>query len=129
MDEWVGRSLRLTTVCLAASGLLILPAFAGVGPSLLFAALLVAVSVGFAAVRERLAALPTVVGYDLGRYAQDLWLAGGLAALVVVAGPVTTPGELGALGGVVGLVGMVNYFVRPIYLTLLSLVLGGSTRG
>lgn len=129
MNEWVGRSLRLTTVCLAASALLILPAFAGVGPSLPFAAVLVAVAAGSAAVRERLAALPTVVGYDLGRYAQDLWLAGGLAALVVVAGPATTPGELGALGGVVGLVGMTNYFVRPIYLTLLSLVIGGSTRG
>jgi hypothetical protein len=128
MDTWVGRSLRITTVCLAASGLLILPAVDGVGPSLSFVAVLVAVSAGCAAVRERLAALPAVIGYDLGEYAQDLWLAGGLAALVAVVGPATTPEELRALGGVVGLVGMVNYFLRPVYLAVLSRVLRRSTR-
>ena len=89
----------------------------------------VAVSAGCAAVRERLAALPTAVGYQLGEYAQDLWLAGGLAALVAIVGPAATPEELGALGGVLGLVGMVNYFLRPVYLTVLSLVLRRSTRG
>jgi hypothetical protein len=129
MDAWVGRSLRLTTVCLTASGLLILPAVAGIGPSLPLAAVLVAVSAGCVAVRERLAALPTVVGYQLGAYAQDLWLAGGLAALVAIVGPAATPEELGALGGVLGLVGMVNYFLRPVYLAVLSLVLRRSTRG
>jgi len=129
MDEWVGRSLRLTTVCLGASGLLILPGFAGVGPALPFAVAFGVVAAGALAARDRLATLPTVVGYDLGRYAQDAWLAGVLAALIVLLGPASSPDELAALGGVVGLVGMGNYFVRPIYLTLLSLVVGRSSRG
>ena len=129
MDEWVGRSLRLTTVCLGASGLLIPPGFAGVGPSLPFAVALGVIGAAALAACEQLATLPTVLGYDLGRYAQDAWLAGVLAAAVVLLGPASSPDELAALGGVVGLVGMSNYFVRPIYLTLLSFVLRQSSRG
>jgi len=122
MDEWVARTLRLTIVCLAASALLIPPSLVGVGPSIPFAVVLGVVSAACVAARDRLATLPTVIGYDLGRYGQDLWLAAALAALVVILGPAESPTELRALGGVVGLVGMVNYFVRPIYLTVVSVV-------
>ena len=126
MNEWVGRSLRLTTVCLAASALLIPPGFAGVGPSLPFVLGLGILAAGLLAVRDQLASLPTAVGYDLGWYARDLWLAAALAALVTIVGPATTADELAALGGVVGLVGMLNYFVRPLYLLVFSLVVRSS---
>jgi hypothetical protein len=122
MNEWVARTLRLTIVCLAASALLIPPSLVGVGPSLPFAAVLGVVSAVCVAARDRLAALPTVIGYDLGRYGQDLWLAGAIGALVVILGPAGSPAELRALGGVVGLAGMINYFVRPIYLTAFSIL-------
>jgi len=121
MDEWAARSLRLTVVCLVTSALLILPAVAGVGPSLPVAGLLAAVAAGCYAVRDRLASLPTLIGYDLGRYGPDLPFAALLGSLVVAAGPAGTPAELQALGGLVGLAGMVNYFVRPLYLALFSL--------
>jgi hypothetical protein len=129
MDVWAERSLRLTGVCLVASALLILPAVAGIGPSAVLAVVLALLGLGALAVREQLASLPTTIGYDLGRYGQDLWLAGLLAALVVVAGPATAPAELQALGGIIGIVGMANYFLRPILLTLRSIVRRLTTRG
>jgi len=129
MDVWAERSLRLTAVCLVASALLILPAVAGIAPSTVLAFALAVLGLGALAVREQLASLPTTIGYDLGRYGQDLWLAGLVGALVVVAGPATSPAELQALGGIVGVVGMANYFLRPILLTLRAILHGLTTRG
>jgi len=106
-------------VLLVASVGLIVPGLAGVGASLPLAAALVAVAAGFFALREQFAALPGVVGYDLGHYGQDLYLGPGVAAAVVLVDLGGTPAELQALGGVVGLAGMANYFVRPLYLFVL----------
>ena len=52
-----------------------------------------------------------------------------LAALPVVLEPTASAEELQALGGIVGLVGMVNYFLRPVYLLLYSLVQAVQGRG
>ena len=64
---------------------------------------------------DRLAAAPTVVGYDLGWYASRLWIgalvAGGVAALAVG----FSPSELQSVGGVVGMLGLGNHVLRPIY--------------
>jgi hypothetical protein len=122
MDDWAVRSLRATGVCLAASATLILPGVAGVGPSLPLAAALVAFSAACIAARQELASLPTVVEYELGLSGQDLWLWGLGGAAVVVGGPATTAEEVLALGGVVGLLGMANYFLRPLYLFVCSLL-------
>ena len=65
---------------------------------------------------DRLAAAPTVVGYDLGWYASRLWVgaivAGGVAALAVG----FSPSELQSIGGVVGILGLANHVLRPIYM-------------
>jgi len=122
MNPWPDRLIRLTVVCLAASATLILPALAGIGPSLPLAGLLFGLAAGLLALRDQLAALPTVVGYDLGRYGQDLWLAAVLGALLVLFGPARSTVELLTVGGVVGLVGMANYFLRPVVVSLIGLV-------
>jgi hypothetical protein len=120
VSRWTYRLLRLTIVCLATSATLIVPGVAGFEPSLGLAGALFALGAACVAVRNRLAALPTVVGYDLGRYGQDLWLAGVLGGLVVLFGPAESAVELLSLGGVVGLLGMANYFLRPLFVTIIG---------
>lgn len=122
MTRWSVRLLRLTIVCLATSATLILPGIAGLDPSLPLAGALFVLGAACVAVRDRLTDLPTVVGYDLGRYGQDLWLAGVLGGLVVLLGPAESAVELLTLGGVVGLLGMANYFLRPVFVTILDVL-------
>jgi hypothetical protein len=120
VTRWSVRLLRFTVVCLATSATLIAPGVAGLAPSLPLAGALFALGAACAAVRDDLSSLPTAVGYDLGRYGQDLWLAGVLGGLVVLLGPGESAVELLTLGGLVGLVGMANYFLRPIFVTILD---------
>lgn len=124
MDVWRERSLRATIVFLVASALLIGPSLAGIGGTLPLYVGFVALGVGGRLARTRLAALPTVVGHDLGTYGQDLWIAPLLALGIVLAiVPSASSAELQALGGVAGLVGMLNYFLRPIYLAIARIFL------
>lgn len=116
MDEWRFRSRRLTFVLILASFLLIGPGLAGLGSSVPLALGLAVGAAGCWSAREQLRTLPTVIGYDIGWYARDSYLAAGLAAVVVLLGLGGPAVELQALGGVIGLVGMLNYFLRPLYL-------------
>ena len=128
MDDWRLRSRRATYVLLVASFLLIGPGLAGAGPTILLAAGFVALAAGLWLLRDRLRTLPTVVGYDLGWYARDSYLAAAVALPIVLLSLGGPAAELQAFGGLVGLVGMVNYFLRPLYL-LVAGVLWNLLRG
>lgn len=106
---------RVTVVFLVTSVFLIGPGLAGVGASVPFAIGLGVTAVLLAGIRNKLAAAPTVLGYDLSNYAPDLWLAPLLAAVVLVVFPDATTAELQSLGGVAGFVAMLNYFLIPVY--------------
>ena len=117
MDVWRERTLALTFVLLAASVALIVPSLAGIGASGPSLAVLLAAGAVLSAVRPALADLPTVMGYEAGRYVKDIWLGPVIGvAMVFVIAPNASPGELQSLGGLAGLLGVVNYFVRPLYL-------------
>lgn len=122
MDDWQELTLRATVVLLVTSAVLIGPGLVGVGASLPFIVALVALGVGLAALRSELSSLPTALGHDLGEYARDLWLAPFLAAVLFAGYPDASPAELQALGGFAGFVGMVNYFLRPVYLSVFSVL-------
>lgn len=120
MEAWRNWSRHATTTLLVTSVVLIGPALAGVGsvPALVVA--LVALTGLLRAGRETLAQLPTVVGYDLGGHARHSWV-GVLVGAAVVLGTLGSPAaELQAYGGLAGLVGMVNYFLRPLYLSIVA---------
>ena len=122
MDAWRHRSQRVTYILLVASFLLIGPGLVGLGATIPLAAGLAVLAGGLWAVRDRLRTLPSVVGYDLGWYAQDSWLAAAGTVPIVLGSLGGPAAELQALGGVVGLVGMVNYFLRPLYLLVADLL-------
>ncbi len=105
---------RLTVVLLTTSVALILPSLAGMGASVLLTAGLGVAALALAAARRTLAAAPTVLGYDLGRYAPDLWLGFALATALLVVFADANAGELQTLGGFAGFVAMVNYFLTPL---------------
>ncbi|MFC7059147.1 hypothetical protein [Halovenus salina] len=112
---------RVTAVLLVTSVVLILPGTIGIGASVPFAVGLGLAALALAAVRETLATVPTVLGYDLGQYAPHLWLSPLLALGAVVVFPDATSVELQSLGGVAGLVAMVNYFLTPAYSVVYAL--------
>jgi hypothetical protein len=122
MDDWQAMTLRVTVVLLVTSVVLIGPGLAGIGASVGLTLVLVAAAMGLAAARPPLTDLPTVFDHDLGEYAQDLWLGPALGALALLVVPDASPAELQTLGGLAGLVGMVNYFLRPVYALILTLV-------
>lgn len=116
MERWHLLSLRATFVLIVASVALIVPALLGAGATTQVAGGLVLISGALWLVRNLLAGLPTVVGYDLGWYARDCWIGTLLGAAIVLSFHGALAAELQALGGLAGLLGMVNYFVRPLYL-------------
>lgn len=131
MQVWRERSLRATIALLVSSVFLLGPGAAGVDASWLLVGGFVLLAAGLFLVREPLERLvraghrriPTVMESELLPYGRDLWIGPLVAAVVLVfVDPGASPGELQALGGLVGLIAMVNYFVRPIYLYLFSLV-------
>ncbi|WP_336326618.1 hypothetical protein [Halovenus sp. HT40] len=122
MDAWRHRSQRVTYILLAASFLLIGPGLVGLGATIPLVAGLAVLAGGLWTVRDRLRTLPSVVGYDLGWYARDSWLAAAGTTPVVLVSLGGPAAELQALGGIVGLVGMVNYFLRPLYLLVADLL-------
>lgn len=121
---------RATGVCIVASVFLLAPAVAGEGASVLLTVALAGGGLLCVSVRSRLKELPTIGGFQLAHYAQDIWLSVFLAAALLVVFPDATAGELQTLGGVTGFIGMVNYFVTPVYLFVYSQVarLGGRQR-
>ena len=116
MDHWRRRSRRFTWVLLFASATLIFPALLESGATLPLAAVLASLAGALWILREQLATLPTVVGYDLGLYGRDCWIGAAVGSAVTLAFLGASADELQALGGLTGLVGMVNYFLRPLYL-------------
>mgnify|MGYP006926898112 CR=1 FL=1 len=124
MDDWRLRSRRVTYILLVASFLLIGPGLAGVGPTIPLAGGLAVLAALLWLGRDRLRMLPTVVGYDLGWYARDSYLAAVLSVPLVLLRLGGLAAELQALGGLVGLVGMANYFLRPLYLLVANALVG-----
>jgi len=120
--DWYEETFRVTVVLLTASLALLVPGFAGIGGSLALVLVLVVLGSALFAGREQLAAGPKAVGHDLGYYGQVLWAGPIVGALVVLIALDATTAELQALGGLVGLAGMVNYFLRPVYRAIHSIV-------
>lgn len=112
---------RLTVVLLVASTALLVPGLVGIDASVALVAALAAAGFALALVRNALADLSTVLGYDLGRYAPDLPFAAFLAAAVVAAFLDASSAELQSLGGLAGVAAIVNYFLGPVYLYVYSL--------
>lgn len=119
--DWAAETMRATAVLVGASVLLVGPGTATVGGTPALAAVLLGVSAGLFAVRERLAGLPVVLGHDIGSYGEVAWLAPVVAAGATFLAMGATAAELQAVGGLVGLAGMVNYFLRPVYHTAIRL--------
>jgi hypothetical protein len=122
MDHWRRHSRRFTWVLLFASATLILPALLDASATSPLAAVLGSLAGALWLLREHLATLPTVVGYDLGMYGRDCWLGAAVGSAVVLLFLGASAEELQALGGLTGLVGMVNYFLRPLYLYVAALL-------
>jgi len=120
--------MQVTVLCLVAAGILLALGVAGVPGSLPLVALLLALGAGLYYTRPDGDA-GQVLGIDLDGLLSALWLAPVLAALPVVLEPAASAEELQALGGIVGLAGMVNYFLRPVYLLVYSLVEAVQQRG
>ena len=118
MEAWRNRSRRATIVLVITSAVLIGPALAGVGATVPLAAALGALTLALWSVKDFLGQLPTVVGYDLGEHARDSWMGVFLGIFIVLVTLGAPPVELQAYGGFAGLTGIVNYFVRPLYLSL-----------
>ena len=122
MNRWRERSLRATAVLLVTSGVLIVPGIAGLRGSLVLAIAFAVVAGVLFVGRDRLMALPVVADSEVSSYLADLWVAPLLSALAIAVVSGASPGELQSLGGIAGLVGMANYFLRPVYLFGISLV-------
>lgn len=121
MNPLAIRTQRVTVVLIAASLALVAPGLVGVGTSLSLAAGLVGLAGVLWWARDRLGAAGTVAGIDFGVGLRDLWIGVGIAVAIVLGIPGTNPGELQALGGLCGLLGMANYFLRPVYATLIGM--------
>lgn len=122
MQQWHDRALSVTYIFLTASVLLIGCSLLGLGGDGPVLGVLLALGAVLAASRNRLEAAPRVVGYRVGRFAQDVWLGPVIAVtLVFLVEPGASPEELQAIGGIAGFVGMGNYFVKPVYLYLIRL--------
>lgn len=106
----------ITATALVAAGVLLAPAFAGVGASLALAVVTFGVTVLAFLAREELGALAPVPWLRL--HFEAIWAGAAAATLVFVAFAGATPAELQTLGAVVGLLGLLNYLLRPVYFTL-----------
>lgn len=115
-------TLEATVHLLVAGIILIAASVAGLdGSAALVGVLLVAAVVLFA-VRGSAPPLGTVLGHDVQRTLADVWIAPALAATTTAVALGATPGELQSLGGILGLVAMLNYFLRPVYYGIYSVV-------
>lgn len=108
-------TLEATVHLLVAGVSLIAASVAGLDGSALLVGAFLAAAVGLFALRERVPPMGTVLGHDVQRTLEDLWIAPALAATTTALALGATPGEVQALGGILGLVAMLNYFLRPVY--------------
>lgn len=108
-------TLEATVHLLVAGVSLIAASIAGVDGSALLVGACLAAAIGLFAVRQRVPPMGTVLGHDVQRTLEDLWIAPALAATTTALALGATPGELQALGGILGLVAMLNYFLQPVY--------------
>ncbi|WP_254272925.1 hypothetical protein [Haloarcula marina] len=115
-------TMQVTALLLVASGLLLALGFAGVPASVPLVGLLLAFAVGLYLTRPDGGEFGYVVGLDVDSLLESLWLAPAIAAVPLLFELGATPEEVQALGGLLGLAGMVNYFLRPLYLLLYSVV-------
>ncbi len=117
------ESLRLSVTLLVASVGLILASLAGLEGSLGLVTILVGITIGLYAVREDLAAVDRVWLYEPGPLLAVVWTGPLVAAAIVLGfGLNASPGEIQAFGGLCGLAGMLNYFLRPVYALVASLL-------
>jgi hypothetical protein len=123
MSVLARETLRLTFALLAGSVALIAAGLAGFEGSLVLVGVLLVVAGGLYALRGVATELEPVWRYDPRPYAAVVWTGPLLAAVVLVlTGLGASAGELQALGGFLGLAGMANYFLRPVYVVLASLL-------
>lgn len=116
-------TLALTFIFLTASVSLLVPGLLGIAASGPVFAVVLAGAAVLSALRPQLGDLPEMSGYPVGIYLREIWLGPVIAVvLVLLIEPNATAAELQAIGGIAGFLGMVNYFVRPLYLFLISQV-------
>lgn len=108
-------TLEATVHLLVAGGSLIAASVAGLGGSARLVGACLAAAVGLFALRQRVPPMGTVLGQDVQRTVENLWIAPALAATTTALALGATPGEVQALGGILGLVAMLNFFLRPVY--------------
>jgi hypothetical protein len=119
-------SLAASVHLFVAGSILIGLGAAGIGASLLVLLALLAVAVVLARGRDQLPGFGHRRGLDTDRLVRDSWIAVILAATTAGIALGASPDELMALGGILGLVGVGNYFLRPVYVLVGSLL--GATR-
>lgn len=123
MLEAIDRVSLAATIHLLLAGLLLVGVgVAGLGGSPWLVLVFLGVTAVLFAARDRLPAAGRVARVDTDRLVADVWIATALAATTTVLALDATPDELTALGGILGLVAMANYFLRPVYYVVLSLV-------
>lgn len=123
MRHWLAKATNeVTVILLLAGSSLIAGGVAGLGADL---PLLVGLSVGAVAtfaLRWQVPDLGYVAGHEPSQYLRDVWVGFTIAVGLLLAVLGATPGELQTVGGLVGLVGMANYFLRPVYFAVYSVV-------
>jgi hypothetical protein len=115
-------SLAASVHLLVAGLLLIALGMGGVGASVVVVLALLGLAGGLAAIRDRLTGLGPRRGLNTDRLVRDSWITVVLAATTAGIALGASPDELMALGGILGLVGVGNYFLRPVYVLVGSLL-------
>jgi hypothetical protein len=119
--DLAAETMRVTAVLVVTSALLVGLGVAGVGATPALAVILLGAGAGVFALQDGVTDLPVVLGHDLGFYGEAAWLVPVAAAGATLLATGATAAEVQAVGGLVGLAGMVNYFLRPVYHTVLRL--------
>ena len=115
-------TMEATVHLLVAGFLLIAASLAGLEGSPVLVGVLLLAAVALFAVRGFVPPLGRPMGYDLRQTLEDGWIVPALAATTTALALGATPAELQSLGGILGLVAMLNYFLRPVYYGVYSLV-------
>jgi hypothetical protein len=112
---------QVTVVCLVASAIVLSLGLVGATATPVLVGLLLVLAAALYRTRPD-TAVGLVAGVDIDGLLETLWLAPAIAAVPLVLELGATPAEMQALGGLLGLAGMVNYFLRPLYLVVYSVV-------
>lgn len=115
-------SMEATIHLLVAGFVLIGASVVGLRGSAVLVGVLLAGAVALFAVRGFVPPLGRPMGHDLQQTLEDIWIAPLLAATTTAMALGATSAELQSLGGLLGLVAMLNYFLRPVYYGVYSLV-------